>query len=203
MADISKLVANTINLQGYGSSRWFVGYFEKSGKYRKGLAEAAARFFLDYFGRSLDDIALVSSMSVDAKEIEAPNFMEKGDLRLLRTLVQTGLIREINYHARFGCDYSSKEYEAQLKAEWSNFEVFFADAFDLSSLENVLVAKMRVDGVYGHCFLVLERLGLAFYPHDDMGFGVIGLRGSADFHAAKEFLIQAGHLKDHRCVIQM
>lgn len=35
---------------------------------------------------------------------------------------------------------------------------------------------------------------LAFYPHDDFGFGVIGLRDNANIQVAHDFLAQADQL---------
>jgi hypothetical protein len=41
-----------------------------------------------------------------------------------------------------------------------------------------------------------------FYPHDDIGFGVVALSSSADIKVARVFLQQAGQLKNFNSIIE-
>jgi len=81
-----------------------------------------------------------------------------------------------------------------------DFKRFHASEFERADFRKFLVAKMLVYGLHGHCFLVFEWV--AYYPHDDMGFGVVALQDDADFSAAHEFLGEAGTLPDYHSIIE-
>ncbi|WP_245496218.1 hypothetical protein [Rhizobium leguminosarum] len=76
------------------------------------------------------------------------------------------------------------------------------DDFPIESVRSLLVAKMVVYGLYGHCFIVSPDWNLAFYPHDDFGFGVIGLGDDANEQVAHDFLAQADQLPGMHSIIR-
>lgn len=199
------LVLNSINLDGYGASQRFVGYFEQSGKYKPGVAETAVDFFIKFYEDSLHEFVILQSLHVNSDEFGEGGALsdDNDDAALLEFLVNTGKIPILSYRKQIGDDYQSEQYDASLEAIWRDFRVALVNDYDPADFRKVLVARMVADGLHGHCFLVSERLGLAYYPHDYMGFGVVALRDDANFPAAYEFLTRAGSLEDYFSIIKM
>lgn len=204
MTDIYKILGNSINLDRYGASSRFLGYFEKTGKYKPGMAEASVDFAIDFFGAAFGELTIASSLHANSDEVgHSGDVLEDNrDVLIIRRLVRAGMIKELSYDQSFGCSYETEKYKADVEAAWMAFHCLPTRDFETSDVRDLLLARMLVYGVHGHCFLVSDRLGLAFYPHDDMGFGVIGLHDEADLSAGIEFLVQAGRLQDHHSVIE-
>jgi hypothetical protein len=76
------------------------------------------------------------------------------------------------------------------------------DDFPIESVRSLLVAKMVVYGLYGHCFMISLDWNLAFYPHDDFGFGVIGLSDNPNVQVAHDFLAHADQLPGMHSIIR-
>ena len=204
MSDILNLLKNAVNMSGYGASKNFVGYFEKDGKYKPGLAEDAVQFFLTFFGASSDQFILASSLHANSDEIghSGDEVEDKKDLALIEDLTGSGVLKSFSYEKQFGFDYQTDHYETAVEAAWCDIQCRPMTDYEPSDLKKLLLAKMLVYGLRGHCFLVSDRLGLAFYPHDDIGFGVVALSNSADIKVARGFLQQAGQLKNFNSIIE-
>jgi hypothetical protein len=194
------LVLNSVDLDGYGRSQRFVGYFEQSGKYKPGIAEAAVDFFLEFHRGSLAELIVVSSLHINSDEFYRP--ANKGNSIHIQSLLLAGILPALSYDDEFGQDYGSALYETAMEAVWREFKLSRADSYEPFEFRKLLLSKMLVIGLHGHCFLVSEKLGLAYYPHDYMGFGVVALRDDADFSGAHNFLRQAGALEDYFSVIE-
>lgn len=204
MIDSLGLVLNSIKLDSYGASQRFVGYFERAGKYKTGMAEAAADFFCGYYEGSFDELVMVSSLHIDTDQVghSGDTLQDQQDIELVKSPLSAGLVRSLSYIEEFGQDYESEFYDAAIDAVWNDFRTVRIGEIDPDDFRNLLVSKLLVYGLKGHCFLVFENHGLAYYPSDDIGFGVVALRDDADFSGAHEFLRQAGTLEGFRSVIQ-
>ncbi|RCW28085.1 hypothetical protein DFR48_10193 [Ciceribacter lividus] len=204
MNDMLSLVLNSVNLDGYGSSPGFVGYFEKAAKYKPGMAEVVADFFCEFFAEWLHDVAMVSSLHINADQVGHSGDVldDERNLALVKSPMSAGLIRRLSYNDEFGHDYGSALYEAAIEGIWTNFKVFRIGKYQPVVFRNLLICRLLVYGVHGHCFLVVEKLGLACYPTDDVGFGVVALGDDADIPAAREFLRRAGALEGFRAAIE-
>ncbi|MGO7164002.1 hypothetical protein ACCS78_33095, partial [Rhizobium johnstonii] len=196
MRDTLRLLMMSVNLSGYGASNGFLGFFEKDTRYEPGMEESAVDFFMRYFRRDLEHFVIASSVHANSDEVghygDTADDQRDGDL--INGLVQSGLVRQFSYKKRFGRDPSSQQYAESVETEWRNITLMKLDDFPIESVISLLVAKMILYGIYGHCFIMSPDLQLAFYPHDDFGFGVIGLGDDAKVQVAHDFLAQADQL---------
>ncbi|TAU37614.1 hypothetical protein ELI44_36125 [Rhizobium ruizarguesonis] len=161
------------------------------------MEESAVDFFMRYFRNDLEYFVIASSVHANSDEVG-----HYGD-DLIQGLVQSGLVRQFSYKKRFGRDPSSQKYTESVEKEWSDISLIKGDDFSIVCIRSLLVAKMVVYGLYGHCFIMAPDWQLAFYPHDDFGFGVIGLGDDANVRVAHDFLAQADHLPGMHSSIRM
>ncbi|RWX14331.1 hypothetical protein EHI42_17845 [Rhizobium hidalgonense] len=196
MSDTLQLLLQSVNLSRYGASNGFLGFFEKDARYQPGMEESAADFFMRYFRNDLEYFVIASSVHANSDEVghygDAADDQRDGNL--IRSLVGAGLIKEFGYKDRFGGDPSSQEYAQSVEREWGNIALMKVHDFPIERLRSLLVAKMVLYGLYGHCFIISREWNLAFNPHDDIGFGVIGLGDNANVQVAHDFLAQADQL---------
>ncbi|MBY5412758.1 hypothetical protein HFO98_30870 [Rhizobium leguminosarum] len=168
------------------------------------MEESAVDFFIRYFSNDLEYFVIASSVHANSDEVrhygDAADDQRDGDL--IKGLVQSGLIRQFSYKKRFGRDPSSQEYGESVEKEWRDIYLIKWDDFSIESVRSLLVAKMVVYGLYGHCFIMSPDLQLAFYPHDDFGFGVIGLGDDANVQVAHDFLAQADQLPGIHSIVR-
>lgn len=204
MSDILSLVRNSIKLDGYGASDRFIGYFEESIKYEMGMAEIATDFFLKYYRTCLHDIIVASSLHINSDDFCKQENAADNEyhLNLMQSLVSAGQVSVLSYGETFGDDYESPEYDAAIEKMENNLKLSRAVEYNPIDFRNLLISPMIVDGLKGHFFLVFEELGLAFYPHDYRGFGIVALRDDADFSSAHDFLKKAGDLEGYFFVIE-
>lgn len=204
MRDTLRLLMMSVNLSGYGASNGFLGFFEKDTRYEAGMEESAVDFFMRYSRNDLEYIVIASSVHANSDEVghygDAADDQRDGDL--IKGLVQSGLVRQFSYKKRFGRDPSSQQYAESVETEWGNITLMKVDDFPIESVRSLLVAKMVVYGLYGHCFMISLDWNLAFYPHDDFGFGVIGLSDNPNVQVAHDFLAQADQLPGMHSIIR-
>ena len=155
MSDILNLLKNAVNMSGYGASKNFVGYFEKDGKYKPGLAEDAVQFFLTFFGASSDQFILASSLHANSDEIghSGDEVEDKKDLALIEDLTGSGVLKSFSYEKQFGFDYQTDHYETAVEAAWCDIQCRPMTDYEPSDLKKLLLARMLVYGLHGHCFL--------------------------------------------------
>lgn len=204
MSDILSLVRTSIKLDGYGASDRFIGYFEESIKYQPGMADTAADFFLKHYQAYLHDIAVASSLHINSDDFcTSKNAAEnEHDLKLIQPLASAGWIPALSYKKTFGDDYESPEHGAAIEKMRNNLKLSRVDEYNPIDFRNLLISPMIVYGLMGHCFLVFEKLGLAFYPHDYRGFGIVALSDDADLASAHDFLTKAGDLEGYFSVLE-
>ncbi|MBY3383832.1 MULTISPECIES: hypothetical protein [Rhizobium] len=204
MSDTLQLLLQSVNLAGYGASARFLGFFEKDARYKPGVEESAVDFFMRHFRNDLEHFVIASSVHANSDEVG--HYGDAADdqrgASLIRGLVGAGFIKEFGYKERFGDDPSSQEYAESAEREWGNIVLMNAHDFPIESVRSLLIAKMVVYGLYGHCFIISREWNLAFYPHDDFGFGVIGLGDNADVQVAHDFLAQADQLPGMHSIIR-
>ncbi|WP_027663980.1 hypothetical protein [Rhizobium leguminosarum] len=204
MSDTLQSLLKSVNLAGYGASARFLGFFEKDARYKPGMEESAVDFFMRYFRNDLEYFLIASSVHANSDEVghygDAAD--DQRDANLIKGLVGAGLITEFGYKERFGRDPSSLEYTESVEREWANIGLMKAHDFPIASVRSLLVAKMIVYGLYGHCFMISLDWNLAFYPHDDFGFGVIGLTDNVNVQVAHDFLAQADQLPGMHSIIR-
>ncbi|NEI24043.1 hypothetical protein GUK30_32375 [Rhizobium leguminosarum] len=169
------------------------------------MEESAVDFFMRYFRNDLEYFVIASSVHANSDEVghygDATDDQRDGDL--IKGLVQSGLIREFSYKKRFGRVPSSQKYSESVEKEWGDITLIKGDDFSIRCIRSLLVAKMVVHGLYGHCFIMSPDWQLAFYPHDDFGFGVIGLGDDANVQVAHDFLAQANQLSGMHSIIRI
>ncbi|MDR9807004.1 hypothetical protein [Rhizobium hidalgonense] len=204
MSNTLQLLLQSVNLAGYGASARFLGFFEKDAQYKPGVEESAVGFFIRHFRNDLEHFLIASSVHANSDEVghfgDAADDQRDGNL--IRGLVEAGLIKEFGYKERFGGDPSSREYAESVEREWGNIALMNMHDFPIQRLRSLLVAKMVVYGLCGHCFIISPDWDLAFYPHDDFGFGVIGLGDNANVQVAHDFLAQADQLPGTHSIIR-
>ncbi len=195
----------SVNLAGYGASDRFFGFFERDTRCEPGMEEFAVDFFLRYFRNDLEYFVIASSVHANSDEVghcgDAAD--DQRDSDLIKGLVRSGLVKEFSYKKRFGRDPSSQKYNESVEKEWGNITLMKGDDFSIVHIRSLLVAKMVVYGLYGHCFIMSPDWNLAFYPHDDFGFGVIGLGDNANVKVAHDFLAEADQLPGMHSIIRM
>ncbi|WP_334546466.1 hypothetical protein [Rhizobium leguminosarum] len=169
------------------------------------MEEFAVDFFLRYFRNDLEYFVIASSVHANSDEVghcgDAAD--DQRDSDLIKGLVRSGLVKEFSYKKRFGRDPSSQKYNESVEKEWGNITLMKGDDFSIVHIRSLLVAKMVVYGLYGHCFIMSPDWNLAFYPHDDFGFGVIGLGDNANVKVAHDFLAEADQLPGMHSIIRM
>ncbi|EJZ16424.1 hypothetical protein RCCGEPOP_36074, partial [Rhizobium sp. Pop5] len=69
MSDTLQLLLQPINLAGYGASARFLGFFEKDSRYKPGMEESAADFFMRYFRNDLEHFVIASSVHANSDEV--------------------------------------------------------------------------------------------------------------------------------------
>jgi hypothetical protein len=204
MSDTLQLLLQSVNLAGYGASARFLGFFEKDARYKPGVEESAVDFFIRHFRNDLEHFVIASSVHANSDEVghygDAADDQRDGDL--IKGLVQSGLVRQFSYKKRFGRDPSSQKYSESVEKEWRDITLIKGDDFSIVCIRSLLVAKMVVYGLYGHCFIMSPNWQLAFYPHDDFGFGVIGLGDDANVRVAHDFLARADQLPGMHSIIR-
>ncbi|WP_261321198.1 hypothetical protein [Rhizobium leguminosarum] len=205
MPDTLRLLMMSVNLSGYGASNAFLGFFEKDTRYEPDMEESAVNFFLRYFRNDLEYFVIASSVHANSDEVghygDAAD--DQRDSDLIKGLVRSGLVKEFSYKKRFGRDPSSQKYNESVEKEWGDITLMKGDDFSIVHIRSLLVAKMVVYGLYGHCFIMSPDWNLAFYPHDDFGFGVIGLGDNANVKVAHDFLAEADQLPGMHSIIRM
>lgn len=203
-ADVLNLARAAIDFDGYGASDLFVGFFEASKTHTRELAETAVDFFLTTYRDQLSEFIALSSLHLCAELYGSSGSQreDRQDRNLMKPLLSVGMVKVISYDQTFGKNYASKEHEEGIRALDADLKVFRPKDCDPLLFRRLLVSQMVTHGMRGHCMLIHERTGLAYYAHDYIGFGVIALRVDAGFAEARKFLKNADDLAGFLSVIE-
>ena len=133
-----------VNLKSYSDSPGWLGYYERSTKFSKTAMYESIDKFIDFFRVKSPNVSVVTSLYK----------FGLGDNEITseqKVLLEAGYLRD-----------SLNEIVAFHKG------VAWEIVRELSS-----IMMYNAGDIAGHCFFLLESLGLIAYPHDDTGFGFI------------------------------
>ncbi|WP_079210987.1 hypothetical protein [Brucella pituitosa] len=202
---LPKLI-DQINFDKYSSSEGFVGYFERSGPYKDNMEDLAIMYFLKFIKEnSYSGYRLISSIFVNEDEIgrSGDSIQDKKDNFLSCNVKKLGFVSSLSFKNVFGSDFQSIKYVESVERNWSDFKNIAIQSIEPALLLDLIKIKMTSFGIYGHLFFVNEITKLAFYAHDDQGFGVISLRRNAKASEAIEFLTGAERLVGFKSFISV
>jgi hypothetical protein len=196
-------VLNEVNLESYSASPGFVGYFERAGRYVDGLAEDAVALLAEKMVGEWEEWTLVSSLHANQDEVGHCGDLDADarDTQLVDFLQTHNVLKKFSYSARFGTDYESQAYADAVLAACSDFIQAQVNSLDCAAVVKLLIARMLVYGLRGHCFLVSIQKGLILYPHDDTGFGIICFGSAPRLEVAYGLLNAAAQGRGFRSVI--
>ncbi len=200
--NLKQLILDTVNLAGYSKSSGFVGYSGRAGRFVGGMAETAVASWCDMFGRDVSEWMLVSSLHANDDEVGkfGDAELDERDQQLVDHLCSHGALRRFSYLTRFGNDYESISRSSSIEKVDLDLVTFSVCELGRDIVRRLLIARMLVYGLRGHCFLVSEKKGLIFYPHDDTGFGVIVFGSTPIREHAAAFLERAGSVEGFQSV---
>lgn len=137
-------IENHVNLKSYSDSPDWLGYYERRTKFSKTIMCESIKNFIDFFRVISPDVSVVTSLY---------KFGLGGDEITpdQKTLIEAGY----------------------LKGSMNETLTLYTD-IDWEIIRKLSSIVMYNEGdVAGHCFFILESLGLIAYSHDDTGYGFI------------------------------
>lgn len=162
-SELYNAVTNIVRVGGYANSKGFLGFFESKHKHSLAESELTAGILLEdkFFGLPV----LIHNVYLDylynPKNLNYDKQCEVGIARRLDRLIK----REMVYEESETEDCSGLIDEFKLEDIRTITSV--ADMHDL------MVGKMAINGLHGHCFGIYPQTGLVIYPHEDIGFGFL------------------------------
>lgn len=168
-----KTINKTIELgrfdfSGFSSSNVWIGYFETKNNYNLELIKEALNLACQFFKEELNSFIIISALkySVEYDFINEHRFYQK----LLSKAKNNSLIQPVN-----DLFYSYLYGDIPLPA--SSLTI----SFDKRNFLYLSKLVMGCDAIIGDvCFFISPKLGIAIYPHEDIGFGVISLNNNRD-----------------------
>jgi hypothetical protein len=167
------LLLSDFNFRGFSTSKNWIGYCERKEGYSFELVEEAILFLIDFFGEEKDVLAITSLVYQDRAEYDKDIIRKYG--KLYTKFKKMGILRP--FDEKFG--YIEDHLPTQLIR--FDFDFGLKNMTDLSRLI-MSHGSVRTE----RCFFVFRSLNLAVYPHNNTGFGCIGLND--DKMAGIEFL---------------
>ena len=133
-----------VNLKSYSDSPGWLGYYERSTRFSQTTMYESIDKFIDFFRVISPNVSVVTSLYK----------FGSGDNEITpdqKELMEAGYLR----------DSLNERFSFHKGVVWEIVR-------ELSS-----VMMYNAGDIAGHCFFILELLGLIVYPHDDTGFGFI------------------------------
>ena len=151
-----------INFNSFGSSSIWEGCFEKKNVFSLSLIENSINIVKSFFGPCWEGFFAISALSYD-DDCEKDEEIEKCYGKLYEKAKKTGYLRELD------SDFESYLYgEIPLPASSLSLHFKREDYSDMCRL------LMGHGGVVGQVFFLINlEIGIAIYPHGDIGFGFI------------------------------
>lgn len=144
-----------VNLRSYTDSVGWIGYFCRNGRFTPELKADAISRFIEYFQSISPETSVITSLYKYGKHEISPLPDEEN-------LMKIGLLQQLSYNENK-----------------NDTPVLFEDcSWNEIKLLSSIVMENTGD-IAGHCFIILNSLGLITYPHEDTGFGFISI-GSND-----------------------
>ncbi|MDE6380386.1 MAG: hypothetical protein K2L11_07930 [Muribaculaceae bacterium] len=155
-----------VNLHSYTDSVGWIGYYCRKGRFTPELKADSISRFIEYFQSISPEASVITSLYKYGKHEISPLPDEEN-------LMRTGLLRQ----------FSDKE-------NINDTPVLYEDCGwnEIKLLSSIVMDN--AGDIAGHCFIIINSLGLIAYTHDDTGFGFIsiGSNGSAK-DIVRKFLI--------------
>ena len=179
---INSLSLRNINFGGFSTSNKWVGCFEKKERFCFSLIESAIKTSEDFFGDEWNNFFALSALSYDDEASPLRGMPEEYNVIYNRA-------KEKGYLNPDDDDFGSYLYgDTPLPAASLSIHFDSSDFLDMSRL------VMGHVGVVGQVlFFINLTLGVAIYPHEDIGFGAISLNGDDD--VCKKFIYGVDEVK--------
>lgn len=148
-----KLLKRIVNLQGYGNSLYFIGYYESVpfGEWEK----EATDLFVNFFSQKFDEAVLVCSVT---QSVIKEDFLSNEERKYLGDMVSRGWI----------------ELNRQDEDIHERFRVYPLDNDDIQAVRSL--CELIIKGhTYGHIFFVWEKDQLVVYILTRMSVSVFSL----------------------------
>jgi hypothetical protein len=157
-----KIPLGNINFSGFSQSKGWVGFFETNKGYSPQIVDEALRIFHEFFSSHWDGFFALSSLVYDDQ-----NETDESIISL------------------YGEKYEKAKKEGYLNPVSDAFESYlYGDVslpaaevtvhFDRNDFIDICKLLMMHSGVIGEVFFMINpELGVAVYPHQDLGFGII------------------------------
>lgn len=182
------ILIDNVDLNSYSSSKGFVGYLEKSGCYSDQLVRDVVAIFSKFVCEHAEETFLVSSLYVDddVDFLRDESDLTDKQIASVENLASLALLKKIHFDD-FGDDYDSEEYQNEISNLALEFDVNPILSLDIDNLSLLMRETISNCAIGGHCFLVLVDKKVIFYPHDDVGFGMISEDESIDLAFEDDF----------------
>ncbi len=161
-------IKQLLNLNSYSSTKGWFGFFEASSHYNYDLVDLAVNHFFDFIDNNISSSILLLDFRIYERiEKVIVNYkLERKQQKLLDWLYKNDWLKiDSNNH-------QSNNLQTILVSELSRKEII-----------NLVSAILIVGDFIGQCFIYIPNLGLVFYPHEDIGFGVICTREDSENYA--------------------
>lgn len=154
-----------INFDGFSSSNNWLGYVEKSGVFKSEIIGKTIDLFKDFFDGK-ENFFILSALAYNDERIGGIDISERVSL-MYENMKKIGVLSRKD-EVFDDYLYGDKPLSAKhLRLDWKRG--FFCELSEL---------VMCHPGVVGQvCFYINLEENVAIYPHDDVGFGCIGLNG--------------------------
>ena len=193
MKKLSKsLINNTfcfrnINFNGFSTSNKWVGYFGANDLGDTANIKRASKLLERFFSEDLDGFFLISALVYDDNSEVDDELKQSGYLEEYLSLYEEA--KKSNFLNEYTGVYEDYFESIDLKNEPQPPISIFNMHFDSNKI--FLYCELVIAFYFGKvcggiCFLINPKLGIALYPHDDIGYGCISL--TDDTSLAERFL---------------
>lgn len=166
---------NSINFDAFGVSKNWIGYFEHHGAFDYSVIDTAIEIVKTFFNNHWENFFSISALSY-SDDKETDDRMGSDYVDIYNNLKKMGYLRPYTKQLE---DYLYGDIPLPASCLSIHFDSKYF--FDISKL------MMGHDGVIGQVvFFINLEIGVALYPHDDIGFGIISLNPDSDI--CNEFL---------------
>jgi hypothetical protein len=162
-----KLLLSEFNFHGFSHSKGWVGYFERNKSFEIKFVDLAIKAFNVFFRDEMDNFFVMTALCrQQGTEKDAEILHEYNDIFL--EMKKEGVIKDQ--------DESMVAYFSDARPlPCENIQ--FNDYRLIEKLSKLVMAHGDVRGEL--CFFINLDLNIAIYPHNDTGYGAIGLNGDA------------------------
>lgn len=167
------VLLNNLDFSGFSRSNNWIGYFERKDEHTPALIDEAIKLTYTFFKDYLDDFIMISALAYGQVNIIHPN---KNLEICFNKAIKYNLLQVL-----------TSEFDDYLIGNKDLLAKNLSISFDKRTFLLLSKLCMGHNYVIGEvCFFINYKLGIALYPHEDIGFGVISLDDNKSL--AKSFL---------------